>query len=558
MLTRFMAPDNICRYASMRKSEAMFIVFNIAAGLLFIAVKLNGTPIANTLWAEDGTVFVNQAHALGWKSLWVTYAGSLYLYQRFVALLSASFELKYTPYIFFCGWLLAYVALIYVASIRALQCGINALSAGALVILMLAQPHSGEVFFTLTNAHWFLGGALAIYLLVPQKNGISFTGYIGLAVACLSGPFSLLLIPVLAIQSLILRDWKERRGVYVIVAMAATAQCGALLASNRIPSGIIDSGYAHWVNPIAQFLDFGNRSILQLAVSAIFWLTVVHAFLSRFVHEFRTKDGVYDLQAVVAASLVLQALLMLLSALFASKGALHLLSPMGNGSRYFYVPYVLCFFAAWLVSQDRPKTQAIVCFALSGLALTSFTPFQRANLQFTAYAEFSENRMGIYIPIEPQWAAFPSWHIRLPAPQGMEKARSTGEPIRFDPSQAELVNVKKEASANGTAFVAVNGDPYMVFDIREVCGHAQHLGVEVDMERTTAGWVQLFWSADNNFSDERSLRRYYPGKNITAQFALNRDDVKKLRLDPLDSPNKFSLKALRVYCIGEQKRTSEF
>jgi hypothetical protein len=538
----------------MRKSEAISILFNVVVGLVFIVVKLDGTPIENTLWAEDGKVFINQAHSLGWKSLWVTYAGCFYLYQRPFALFSVLFELKYAPYIFFFGWLLAYVGFIYVASRQALQCGIKALSTGALVILMLAQPHSGEVFFTLTNAHWFLGGALAIYLLVPQNNGTSCKGYAGLAIACLTGPFSLLLVPLLIIQLFIFRDWRQRCGVYLIVGATAVVQCGALLASNRIASGLIDSGYAHWVSPLVRFLDFGKRSTPQLVLSAVFWLTLMHAFLSTFVHKCDRKAGVYDLHAVVAASLVLEALLMFFAGLFISKGALHLLSPMGHSGRYFYIPYSLCFFSAWLVSQDRPKTRAIICFALGWLALTSFTPFQRTDLQFTAYAEFSKNKAGIYIPIEPQWPRFPSWHIRLPTPQEIEKTRTTVEPIRIDPSQADVVNLQKDTLSNGAAFVPGNKGSYMIFDIDEVCGHAHYLGVEVDMERTIAGWVQLFWSASNTFSEERSLRRFYPGKDITAQFALHRDDARKLRLDPLDGPGQVSVRAFRVYCIGGQKR----
>lgn len=79
---------------SMKLDQSLLSVFSkrwislaviIAAGILFAFLKLNGNSVEQTLWAEDGTVFINQARELGVSSLWTTYAGYFHIYPRLVA-----------------------------------------------------------------------------------------------------------------------------------------------------------------------------------------------------------------------------------------------------------------------------------------------------------------------------------------------------------------------------------------------------------------------------------------------------------------------------------------
>ena len=81
----------------------------IAAGILFAFLKLNGTPIDQTLWAEDGPVFINQAREMGIHSFWTTYSGYFHLYPRLVAWVSSFFDIQITPLIFLVAWFLAFV-----------------------------------------------------------------------------------------------------------------------------------------------------------------------------------------------------------------------------------------------------------------------------------------------------------------------------------------------------------------------------------------------------------------------------------------------------------------
>lgn len=66
---------------------ALLLFLGLAAALLELRFAAPG-PIAQYLWAEDGSIFINQAHTLGLAALWQPYAGYLHLYPRLVALLA--------------------------------------------------------------------------------------------------------------------------------------------------------------------------------------------------------------------------------------------------------------------------------------------------------------------------------------------------------------------------------------------------------------------------------------------------------------------------------------
>jgi hypothetical protein len=265
-------------FLSVCKKEWLYFFLIITAGALFAAFKLNDLGIDQTLWAEDGTIFVNQARCLGISSLWVTYAGYFHLYPRLVAWFSSLFDLEFTPLIFLLGWFVAYVSLIYVAVSRTLYYKFNVVEAGILVILMLAQPHSGEVFFTLTNAQWFMGAALAIYLLIPVKNKVSIYEEMIILIAALTGPFALLLTPIMLMQIVVYRDWKNRKHVYILVGLGAVLQLIAILISHRLSDGGLDKNISHWLIAFLTFMSFGQTSVFLKAITMFFWVTLIYCF----------------------------------------------------------------------------------------------------------------------------------------------------------------------------------------------------------------------------------------------------------------------------------------
>jgi|WetSurMetagenome_2_1015567.scaffolds.fasta_scaffold18347_2 hypothetical protein len=518
------------------------LVVIIAAGILFAFLKLNRAHIDQTLWAEDGVIFINQARELGVTSLWITYNGYFHLYPRLVAWLSSVLDLQTTPLIFFSAWFLAYLTLIYVTASRVLYYGFNPVESGLLIILMLAQPHSGEVFFSLTNAQWFIGGALAIYLLLPVKDNSSIYEKMALLLAALTGPFALVLTPILMMQLVIYRDWNDRKYIYLIIGSGALVQIAAIFLSNRLTDGGYDKDISHWMIAVLSFVMFGCTSISAIAASILFWVTT--AFACAVKSSYKTLERRYDSIGVVLLSCLVGVVLFYGVSLLASKNNPHFLNPLGGGARYFFIPYLLVFLAVCLVALKQPKLKFLIYGSLVILAVSSFHTLNRSDLQFKAFSEFAKVKTDILIPIHPQWEAFPSWHIHLPVDSN-HLNKKVVDAILLTPEEAKTRNIIY--SKDG--LISFNENPQLFFDIGEKCKHSRYLGMEIHINRRESGWLHLFWSEDEIFSEHQSLRRYYPAGDAVVQFALPK--YQYLRFDPLEKPSQFYMNEVRLYCLGD-------
>jgi len=232
--------------------------------------------------------------------------------------------------------------------------------------------------------------------------------------------------------------------------------------------------------------------------------------------------------------------------LLASKANPHWLSPLGGGARYFFIPYLLIFFASGLAVLKLPKLKYLVYGALTVLSVTSFSVFQRSDLQFKAYVEFARIKSDIFIPIQPKREAFPSWSIHL-SNRSESLNKKSADQISLGLEDANMLNIIN--SKDG--FSSLNKDPQLTFGIGERCSHTRYLGVEIHITRPEGGWVQLFWSERGNFSEPDSLRRYYPAGDAVVQFALPRKNIKYLRFDPLEKRSQFYINAVNLYCLGD-------
>jgi hypothetical protein len=506
-------------------------------GLAFALLKLNGTPADQALWAEDGLIFIKQARELGISSLWISYAGYFHLYPRLIAWLSSLFDLQATPFIFLLGWFVAYAWFIYSAAKSLLQYE-KPVWVGLLVVLMVAQPHSGEVFFTLTNAQWFTGGALTIYVLTPTHNKPSVVEIGLLLIAALTGPFALLLLPVLLVRFFIYKDWSERKYVYIIIALAAFIQLSAILGSDRLTSGDVDKNIDHWLHAFFMFIGFGSTTTIAKLASVVFWLVTLYALAGKLNNNLDEDD---DVTRGTLLLLLLGITLFWASGLWAEKARPHLLNPLANAARYFFIPYLLVFLTTGLVVLKRPILKYIVYGALSVLAVSSFSAMNassfpmlnRYDLQFNAYVEFLKVKNDVAIPLNPQWAAS-SWSVHL-ADSSNDKA---AEPILINAADIKILNDR----------VAVQ----MLFSVDGKCSDSRYLGVEIDMSRPDVGGkVQLFWSENERFSARQSLLRYYPSGDIVVQFALPRKNVRYLRFDPMEQQSPMNLNAVHLYCLAK-------
>jgi len=516
----------------------------VVLGLIFVFLKLKGFNVSNTLWAEDGRVFINQAREYGIYSIWEPYAGYFHVYPRLIAWISYFFDLPLTPIVFFIGWILAYTSLIYIAANRALNLGLSATHATLISILLVAQPHSGEAFFNLTNAQWFTGAALAIYLLIPVKDTSSILEKLIVFIASLTGPFALLLTPVLFVQLIVYKDWKSRKFIYVTVLVAATIQLVAILLSSRLGKNGFDTNITHWLTVIYTFFTFGKKSLIPQLAALFFWVTTIWAFVLVLPTELlKNVRQRYEAIEITSLVLVMSAGVFFLAGLVAAKTPIQDMSPIGSGARYFFIPYVLIFLAAVLITSKRPKLLSRIYASLIVLVISTFSVFKGSDLQFNAFVEFAKQKSDVLIPIRPER----QWNIFLYQDQSQE-AGHMHKPVPLSISSAGMYNIVNQFN-DTKHFKATSSTPYFIFDIRDKCRYSKYIGVEFSMPLHEGAIVEVSLENKNNVVKSQSLRRYATSEDTIVHFALPMSNATHLRFYPSDKVSDFRLDSAKLYCL---------
>lgn len=510
--------------------------FSIAllASLVVILIKAGGFPVVeNTLWAEDGNVFLNQAAAEGWESLFKTYAGYIHLWPRIFSIISTLFDSSYSPYIMFSGWTLAYLCMSWSLVSRLHECGVNLFFCCLCVFFIGLLPVASETFFTVTNAQWYLAVALSVFVLLEGGRKSYFSDYLLLATLSLTGPFSIILTPVVAIK-IAIRKLKVDLVFYGVFFLCAAIQLYFLLGSGRVASGDIDVNVLHWLDALKTFLMFGGTGG---TAAILFWVI----YCAGFIYVLRTVPANKYLQLSFSVALGLAALLFYISALWSIKQSPHILSPIGGGSRYFVPVYGLIFISCVLLFDGYFKLLSLVSLVILAICASGFTVFQRQDLQFSAFSALSEVEDGVVIPISPHSGDYTAWHV-AGWRSGGHSSRSYGYKLS-DVVARGAVNTSEGRFAFGD-------DPQFLLSEKISCNGYEHVGVRFTVSRLMSGWMQIFWNEKSQYSEAESLSRYYSSGEVKAFFAFkNHPNGLYVRFDPSDKADVVELKDVKVYCL---------
>jgi hypothetical protein len=490
---------------------------------------LGSRAIAESLWTEDSTIFLNQAYALGEATLWTSYHGFLYTFQRLVCLPVAGLPLAAVPYLLFAGWCLAFLVLGYVLDDRLGRRGLGVVWVSLAVAFIALQPHDGEVFFSITNSQWVLGLALALYIGLPEPD----PGWVevgALAVACVTGPFAVMLLPILLLQAALRRDFHSRWKTYLVVGVGAVIQLSVLLASNRLKTNVqTGDTTSSWVTAAWTFASFGALQPLAVALAVALWAMILAGLL--LVLKARAPERTLDLACLFGAAAIIFGVGLYSVSLWSSVTNI---GPLGvGGGRYYFVPYGLVFCGAVLAMHGaRGKFLHALPWAFvaaaGALCVLSFRPQPRDDLQWPAFARFATVHAGVEIPINPQWPVPPTWNV-IPSQHATEGPAAL--------SKVPLESLRKEA-------VGVS------FDLRQHCPASSLVGLEAQVSREKAGYASVAWGSGGGAQQHAGqLKRFYPDGSVTLQFAFSRrqgEDIVVL-VPSTDSP--FALHSVEVYCL---------
>ncbi len=459
------------------KKELIIWIAFICLILLGLAHRYNNYNfIVNSLWAEDGPIFFNGAQDRGLASLAAPYAGYLHVYARAFALVATIFPLSALPYVYFSGWLLSIVLVFWAIRRIVPSCGsewVNAATAVIAVGLMLYQPHSGETILSLTNAQWWLALILAMICCFPTRFGPRCLPLV--AVISLTGPFSILYFPVAAFIGMREKQWR----IPLVVCAGAAIQIYFLLTSPRA-IGQADGNIYHWITAIVTFLTFGIKSWVVRIAAIAFWVLLT-------VSLFRAD---MNRRMLVACAAIVYA-----AGLYSIKDMPSVISPIGNGSRYFVVPYALSI--AYVMLQARRGDR----FAIFAAILLAVPVANRINKNFPQEARFYEQYVALLkyesslkIPLAPSVPGN-DWPLEIRNQNVLNASNFAVEPTRVD---QKTFNLSAES-----------------------CSEADGVAVVLDAVQSLPGPVVVEW-----FSPEvkpSSARRSYPAGSNRIQIAFEKE-----------------------------------
>jgi hypothetical protein len=538
-----------------------FLLFAMTMVAVLVALSFRSTQAVGVdlfhpgLWGEDGNIFINEAHDAGLGSLFKPYAGYMHLAPRGISYVASFLPLEYVPLAFHLAWLLAFIVTVYIIQSRLAALSVHpAFYIWALVLLAI-QPQAGEVFFTLTNIQWFTGLALLAYLIFPFARLPKSWETVLIFIAGLTGPFSVLALPVLALRAVVFRDIRRNYQVYVAVALCAGIQIAFILLSSRpIAAHSTDIDPDTLISATVRFLSFGGVYPLATLFAFVFWASLPWRRLLRAA-IFRFKNGAaaseQNTAELCALMLVVTAFGMMQVGFLrddpGSIGPVILPNGGAGGSRYYLIPYSLLILAA-VVSTIRDYPRAIVALtAFFIICVANFVRPEHVDHQWHAYTKLARVVPGLTIPIAPRIEADPGWSVDASGAYagGAEQVRNAV----IELSSAEVTN-GEIVEVDGKTIVRSKSDSLLLTLPATTCSHSRSIGLEIEGHRDYAGWVQVLWAVKDGFSDKDSVLRFYPAGSFAGLFAFDRGvDQNSIRIRPGFSHGNIEVSQVRMYCL---------
>jgi hypothetical protein len=190
----------------------LFAAF-VGAATAYQAIRQTGHPLLDTMWAEDGHIFLTDALADHSPLVIVhPYAGYLHVVPRTIAFIVSFVPISDAA---LATRLLAALTVsllggyVFFASRELVPAAIGR---GALAVLFVALPSAGvEVAGNSTNLHWYLFVACFFAVLHdPRSRGERVAGWVVMVGAVLSEGILLLLLPVVIYRFVKAKRWADR------------------------------------------------------------------------------------------------------------------------------------------------------------------------------------------------------------------------------------------------------------------------------------------------------------------------------------------------------------
>ena len=374
------------------------------------------------LWAEDGRIFLVQAHYLGFRSIITPYAGYLHVIPRVIALAF----LKIAPVVaapLSFAWVSAAILCASCAYLLGFARKVMATPAAWVFALSpILIPHTGEVWLTVTNLQWVLAPALLVLLVetfcsplmgASGPRGDALRG-IAIVVLSLTGPFCLLFLPIIVLCLIATRRVSRRRstrlaiGAYVICCLVQLVTLVVSPAEDRGTRGPRHSlmAFAHfpWKEHFLHYvaLDFAMPTVWSNRMGNHWPIAAIACAVAVVVCcIFAGKN-----RRVLCCALVAMAVGLWVLGIMRADAWTFALKWDVIGGRYFYEPFIFLSWAVLLslVTSPYPAIRFLAGSILTMVMLNSISVFNAPDYTpstVTATADGAASMLNV--PPSPYW-----------------------------------------------------------------------------------------------------------------------------------------------------------
>jgi hypothetical protein len=349
-----------------------------ALGALATCLRAPDRLLHPALWAEDGTIFLKEAHDAGLAAVTHAYAGYLLVFPRALASAATAGALDWAPLAFALAALLVLVLTLWRIAASPLELP----GKGLWVVLPALLPHNGETTLTLVNAQWVAAPLLLLLACErPTTTRASIADAALLGLLGLSGPFVLTLWPIFVPRALAGRRRPAEWAMPAALVLTCAIQAWMMATTPRNSAGGSFSG-RHLIAPLLNGpsgLLSGMDKPLE-GPAAVALALLLAATLGATLWATRGPVRQFVATALVAAAILTAASMVALRALPDA------FFPY-LGGRYTYLPYV---FTCWALlcgaftEHRRVRWLATVVLAAAVVSGTAhFKMFSRPALDWS-------------------------------------------------------------------------------------------------------------------------------------------------------------------------------
>lgn len=315
------------------------------------------------LWAEDGSVFLNDQDDHGLGAFLLPYMGYLHTLPRIVASLASHLLDPASWPAFYNGAAFA----IWVAVLaRLFTSRFDLPGKPWLALAFLLVPHSGEVFFNITNLQWLTAFVLIQQAIIapPKSRGEAIGDLVILVPVALTGPFVIAFLPLFAWR------WWRARDRNTLIVFGVAAVCAAVQAWLIVRTGpkfeFQSAAFHLWPNLVV----IARRLIVWPLLGRDLALGLSPAIIGGAGGVFLAGVLAWVLRPAPLrlhrAQIVAAFALIVFAAVYRSRPDTWAGDNLDFGDRYFYIPRVLL---AWLVIWEFNAQSKLVANAARLLCL---------------------------------------------------------------------------------------------------------------------------------------------------------------------------------------------